>query len=307
MNVGGDHSIGTGTAGLAYRRRLLMVMGLGASILVVLLIGSYYSGSLALLADAGHVFADVMGVGLAALAVTVANRRTRPSRTFGLFRVEIFATIINGFILLALSGWILYLAVQRWHEPADVQPGLMMLFAAYGVVANLVGLWLLRKGQSESLAVKGAFLEVASDMLGSVAVILAGLVVLLTGWDRADSVASALIALMIIPRTLLLLRDAFGVLMENAPPGLDLDAVRADLESVPGVVRLHDLHVWTITSGTPSLSAHVLTELPAQADAAQMNAVLQDLCNRAHDRHGIAHTTFQLETAEFAEPGSPHG
>ncbi len=304
--MGGDHSTVPGTIGLAYRRRLLIVMGLGTSILVVLLIGSYASGSLALLADAGHVFADVLGVGLAALAVTVANRRTRPNRTFGLFRIEIFATIINGFVLLALSGWILYLAWRRWSEPADVQAGLMMLFAAYGLVANLLGLWLLRKGQSQSLAVKGAFLEVASDMLGSFAVILAGLIVLLTGWTRADSVASGLIALMIIPRTLLLLRDAFGVLMENAPPGLDLDAVRADLEAVPDVVRLHDLHVWTITSGTPSLSAHVVTDLPSDADAARMGAVLQALCDRAHERHGIAHTTFQLETREFSEPGSPH-
>ena len=303
--VGGNHGP-PATAGLAYRRRLLMVMALGTSILVVLLIGSWVSGSLALLADAGHVFADVLGVGLAAVAVTVANRPTRAHRTFGLFRLEIFATVINGFVLLALSGWILYSAVQRWSEPADLQPGLMMLFAAYGVVANLAGLWLLRAGQDKSLAVKGAFLEVLSDLLGSFAVILAGLVVLLTGWTRADSVASALIALMIIPRTLLLLRDAFGVLMENAPPGMDVDTLRADLEAIPGVVRVHDLHVWTITSGTPSLSAHVLTDLPPTANAARMNEVLTALCDCARSAHDVVHTTFQLETADFDDVGEPH-
>jgi cobalt-zinc-cadmium efflux system protein len=281
-----------------------MVMALGTSILIVLLIGSWLSGSLALLADAGHVFADVLGVGLAAAAVTVANRPTRSHRTFGLFRLEIFATVITGFVLMALSGWILYSAAQRWSEPADIQPGLMMLFASYGVVANLAGLWLLR-GQGKSLAVKGASGGL-SDMLGSFAVIIAGLVVLLTGWSRADSVASALIALMIIPRTLLLLRDAFGVLMENAPPGMDVDALRADLEAIPGVVRVHDLHVWTITSGTPSLSAHVLTDLPRTADAAQMNQVLVAPCACARASHNVVHTTFQLETAEFDEVGQPH-
>lgn len=300
--MGHDHS--HQSAGMQNRKQLAITMCLGASVLIVQLIGAFISGSLALLADAVHVFADVFGVGLALVAVTVAARPTKPRRTFGLYRIEILASVFNCFLLLALSIYILVEAWERFFNPQPIATGVMIAAAVYGLIANSVGMFLLRKGSQESLTVRGAYLEVMSDAIGSAGVIVAGLVITLTGWEQADSVVSVGIALFIIPRTLFLLRDSLGVLMENAPTGLDLDEVRRHMMEVDGVVAVHELHAWTITSGMASLSAHVTVEPDpySEGSGARILSAL-DVC--IHDCFEIGHTTFQLESVEHAEVEDP--
>jgi cobalt-zinc-cadmium efflux system protein len=286
-----DHS----SAGMANRGRLAVTLGIGLSIVVVQISGAVISGSLALLADTVHVFADVFGVFMALVAITIAARPTKARRTFGLYRVEIIVTVANGLLLLGLSGFILYEGIQRWFTPTSVDAPVMLLAALYGLLANLIGVFLLRRGSTESLAVKGAYLEVLSDTLGSLGVVIAAIILWTTGWDRVDSIVSIAIALFIIPRTILLLRDAFSVLMENAPTGLDLTEVRRHLLQVEGVTAVHDLHAWTITSGMPSLSAHVTVEPDPYVDG-QGSEILERLQTCVHDCFEIGHTTFQLES-----------
>lgn len=290
MGGGHDH----GSAGMRNRGTLVVALCLGLSVVVVQLLGAYLANSLALLADAAHMVTDVAGIALALIAISIAARPTRPSRTFGLFRLEILATVANGFLLLGVSGYILFEAVQRWSDPEPVKPGVMIAAALYGLAANAVSMCMLRRGAKESLAIKGAYLEVFSDALGSLGVLLAGVVVLATGFDRADVIVSVAIALFMIPRTLLLLRDAFGVLMENAPRGLDPERVRDDLAAVPGVVSVHDLHVWCITSGMASLSAHVVVE-PACFAGDRQPELLAELQQILHERFDIEHSTLQVE------------
>lgn len=289
------------------RKRLLVTFLLGLSILVVQSIGAFLSGSLALLADTVHVLADLSGVLLALVAVTVANRPTKPRRTYGLYRLEILATVVNGLVLLGLSVFILIQAYERWFNPETIEAPIMLATAVYGLLANLAGVWLLRGGAEESLAVRGAYLEVISDALGSVGVIVAAGVLIATGWTQVDSLVSIGIALFIIPRALLLLRDAFSVLMENAPSGIDLEVLREHLSAVEGVVAVHDLHVWTITSGMPSLSAHVTVDPDPFTDGTGQR-VLDALNACVHDCFEIGHTTFQLEAVghvDNAEPQHP--
>lgn len=302
MGAGHQHS-----SGMQNRPQLLRAFALGLSIVAVQAVGALWSHSLALLADAAHTLTDVVGIGLAIAAITVAARRTRPHRTFGLYRLEIIATIANGLLLLGLSAYILIEAVGRWNNPVEVAPGVMIAAAAYGVVVNGISLLMLRRGSGESLAVKGAYLEVMSDTLGSLGVVLAGLVVLATGFDRADVVVSVVIALFMIPRTLVLLREAFGVLMENAPRELDLDRMRADIVAVPGVESIHDVHVWTITSGLVAMSCHV-TVSGDPFEGGCGSAVLDDIQDLLRRSYGLDHTTIQLEPPDHAshEEGGHH-
>ena len=287
------------TPGMKNRKPLFITLCLGLSILVVQTIGALLSGSLALLADTVHVLADVSGVFLALVAITLAGRPTKQHRTFGLYRLEILVTLANGLLLLVLSGFILFEAYGRWFTPESVDAPIMFVAALYGLVANSIGVWLLRKGSGESLAVRGAYLEVMSDALGSVGVVIAAVVIATTGWERVDALVSVAIALFMIPRTLLLLRDALSVLMESAPTGLDLAEVRTHMSEVEGVVAIHDLHVWTITSGMPSLSAHVTVEPDPFRDGAGAK-VLDELKECLHDCFEIGHTTFQLESVEHS-------
>ncbi len=296
MGAGHSHT----SAAQRNRGALILAFCLGLSILVVQLVGAFVSGSLALLADAVHVFADVVGVGLALVAVSIANRPTKPRRTFGLYRLEILATAFNGLLLLGLSIYILIEAYDRWFHPSEINAPVMIAAAGYGLVANALAVAKLRSGSKESLTLRGAYLEMLADAIGSAGVIIAGVVVLTTGWTRADSLVSVAIALFIVPRTLLLLRDSLGVLMENAPPGLDLDEVRRHMLGVEGVVAVHDLHAWTITSGMASLSAHVEVE-PDPYDDGAGAAVLERLGECLLDCFEISHTTFQLESVEHAE------
>ena len=292
---GPDHSHGPSiSAGGVHRRRLLAVLGITATVLVAEVIGAAVTGSLALLADAGHMFTDVAGILLAVLAVTFASRPATPERTFGYYRLEILAAVVNAVLLFGIALFILWEAWQRWSSPPEVQGGLMLAFAAVGLVANIAGLLMLRGGATESLNVKGAYLEVLGDLLGSVAVIVAAVVIAATGWLGADVVASVAVALMILPRTWTLLREAVDVLLEATPRGVDLVEVRRHILDTPGVIGAHDLHAWTITSGLPVLSVHVVVSDQALADGGG-GRVLDELGECLADHFDVEHCTFQLE------------
>ncbi|MEV6104823.1 cation diffusion facilitator family transporter [Streptomyces sp. NPDC051940] len=305
MGAGHDHSHGpppgvSGTAAAAYRGRLRIALALTLTVLVAELAGAALSGSLALLADAGHMATDAVGLSMALLAIHFANRPATGRRTYGFARAEILAALANCLLLLGVGGYVLYEAVRRFIDPAETEGGLTLLFGAIGLVANLVSLALLMSGQRESLNVRGAFLEVAADALGSLAVIVSALVIMLTGWRQADPIASLLIGAMIIPRTLKLLREALDVLLEAAPRDVDIADVRAHILALPGVEDLHDLHVWTITSGMPVLSAHVVVSREV-LDAVGHEQLLHDLQGCLGEHFDVEHCTFQLEPRGHAE------
>lgn len=282
-----------GTSAAANRGRLVVVFGLTLSILVVEVIGGIASNSLALLADAGHMLTDVAGIGLALLAIWFAGRSPTNGRTYGYLRVEILAAVTNAFLLFGVSLFILFEAWRRLSDPPEIASGLMLAVALVGLAANAVSLFLLRDAQRESLNMRGAYLEVMGDFAGSAAVIVAAVVIAATGWTAADTIASALIGLLILPRAFALLREATDVLLEATPKGVDMDHVRAHILDAPGVIDCHDLHAWTITSGMNVLSAHVI--LAEGADAA---AALDALCACLSDDFDIEHSTFQLESTD---------
>lgn len=292
LDHGSDHA--TGRAG--DRRRLRVVLAITATVLVVELVGAYVTGSLALLADAGHMATDVTAVLLALGASYVAARGGGPRSTFGLHRAEVLAALLNALVLLGVCAYLAYAGVARLLDPGEIrlQAGPMVAFAAVGLLANLVAVLVLRGSTSGSLNMRGAANEVLADALGSVLALAAGVVVWTTGFERADPLASLLIAVMIAPRSLMLLRDSVSVLLEIAPPDLDLDDVRHHVEHVRGVVDVHDLHAWTITSGIPSLSAHVTVTDEALAERG-VGPVLDELCACVAEHFGVRHATFQVE------------
>ncbi len=281
------------SAAAANRGRLVAVLALGLVILVVEVVGSLVANSLALLADAGHVLTDVAGILMALLAIWFAQRPATNGRTFGYLRWEILAAVANVVLLFGIAAIVLVEAWQRLGEPHDVASGPMLVFALVGLVANGISLLLLRDAQRESLNMRGAYLEVMGDLAGSVAVIIAATVIAATGWTGADVVVSVVIALLILPRTFALLRDATDVLLEATPRGVDMEHVREHILGAPGVVDCHDLHAWTITSGMNVVSAHVV--VAADADTA---ATLDALCGCLADDFDIEHSTFQLETTD---------
>jgi cobalt-zinc-cadmium efflux system protein len=275
------------------RRALATVLGLSVAVLVVEVVGAWLSGSLALLADAGHVFTDVAGVALALGAIWVGSRPPTDARTFGWYRAEILAAVINALILFGLAAFILVEALRRLSEPPEVAGGLMLAVAVVGAVGNLVALRVLQGPQARSLNMRGAYLEILGDLLGSFAVIAASILILVAGLTAADAIASGLIAVLILPRTWALLRDAVDVLMEATPRGLRLETVREHILAAGGVADVHDLHAWTISSGIPVLSAHVVL-----APGASPSAVLDELCACLTGDFDIEHSTFQLETSD---------
>jgi cobalt-zinc-cadmium efflux system protein len=294
--VGHDHGHGHGTAAAAYRGRLLAVLAITVSVLVLEIVVGLLSGSLALLADAAHLGTDAVGIGLALLAVHMAGRAPTSRRTFGWQRAEVLAAAANAVLLLGLTAAVTVEAVRRLADPPPIEPGGVLVVGAIGLVANLVGLALLARGRSESLNVRGAFLEVLGDALGSVAVLVAAGVVLVTGDERADPIASLLIAALIVPRAVTLLRDTAEVLLEATPRGVDLAEVRKHMLAQPGVVDVHDLHAWTITSGVPVLSAHVTVDGSALGGACG-GGVLDRLHDCLREDFDVEHSTFQLEPA----------
>ena len=280
----------------AGRGRLKFVFALTAAFMVVEFIGGWLTNSLALMADAGHMFTDVFALGLALFAVWLSARPATPERSFGYYRAEILAALLNALLLFGISAYILYEAWQRFKDPPQVQSLPMLVVAVAGLIVNLISMRLLGGHAGESLNVKAAFLEVVSDLLGSIGVMLAALIMYFTGWSYADPLFSALIGLFIIPRTWRMLREAVDILLEATPPDINLDELRATMEAVPGVVSAHDLHVWTITSGYLSLSAHLVV-----TPGCNINDALVQLNKMLADRYSINHTTLQTERGALPE------
>ena len=303
MGAGHDHAAGRAQD----RARLRLVLLVTAAVAVVELVGAALSGSLALLADAGHLLTDTAAIVLALSASYVATLPATPRRTFGYHRAEILAALINAVVLLGVCGYLLVTGIRRLAHPTPVNTGLLLAFATVGLVANLVSLGLLASRREESLNMRGAFLEVLGDMFGSAAAIVAGLVIATTGFLRADPLASLLIAALILPRAWSLLRDCVRVLLESAPPGLDVELVREHLAGAAGVTDVHDLHAWSITSGLPALSAHVTVTEEALATRG-VGPILDELGDCVHRHFGIEHATFQVEPESHQEhePGEPH-
>ncbi|WP_328672749.1 cation diffusion facilitator family transporter [Streptomyces sp. NBC_00328] len=305
MGAGHDHGHAhgaprSGTATAAYRGRLRIALAITLTVMVVEIFGGVLADSLALVADAAHMATDALGLGMALLAIHFAARPPSEKRTFGYARAEILAALANCLLLLVVGGYVLVEAVQRFITPADTRGGLTIAFGVFGLVANMVSLTLLMRGQKDSLNVRGAFLEVAADALGSVAVILAAVVIMTTGWQAADPIASIAIALMIVPRTWKLLQETLDVLLEAAPKGVDMADVRAHILALDGVEDIHDLHAWTITSGMPVLSAHVVVSSDV-LNAIGHEKVLHELQGCLGVHFDVEHCTFQLEPSGHAE------
>lgn len=288
------------------RRLLAASLGLTSLVFAVQVAGAVFSGSLALLADAVHMLTDAAALVVALVAGTVAARPADDRRTFGYQRAEVLGALANGVILLVLSGWVAVEAVLRLLRPHTVEvAGLpMLVVAAVGLAANAVAMWLLSSAQRRSLNVRGAYLEVMGDLLGSVAVIAAAAVILATGWLPADAIASLLIAAMIVPRAIGLLREVVTVLTESAPRGVQVQTIRDHILATGGVRAVHDVHVWQLTRGAPVFSAHVVVD-PEELESGGSGRILTDLQECLADHFDVEHSTFQLESADHVD-GSAH-
>jgi cobalt-zinc-cadmium efflux system protein len=260
--------------------------------------GALWTGSLALLADAGHMLTDAGGLALALFAIWFAARPPTREKTYGYYRVEILATLVNALLLLGIAGFILYESFRRLREPAPVLAGPMLAIASAGLLVNLAGLLLLRRGAAHSLNLKGAYFEVLGDALGSLGAIVAAVTIMATGWTWVDPAVGIGIGVFIVPRTWRLLTQAVNVLLEGTPAHLDVAEVEAAMRDVTGVVQVHDLHVWTLTSGKYAMSGHAIVDNLALGDQllAELHAVL-------HARFGIDHTTIQLESRPLVQIG----
>ncbi len=292
-----DHS---SAAAAGHKRPLAIVLAISSTVLIVEVVGAFVSGSLALLADAGHMLTDVAGLTLALIAATLITRPATPRRTWGYRRAEILAAAAQAAVLLAVGVFVLVEGVKRLIEPPTVAPGAMAVFGIVGLLGNAVSILLLSRIQGGNLNTRAAMLEVINDALGSIAVLIAAVIIALTGWDQADAVASILIGLMILPRTWKLLRETVDVLMEAAPKGVDLSAIRTHILEVDRVHEVHDLHVSSVASDLPVLTAHVVVaescfhdgELPRLLDRLQQ-------CLAGH--FDVEHSTFQFEPDGHAE------
>lgn len=302
-----DHGLqGAGTATGKHRKRLIWVLCITLTVFVVQVVGAFISDSLSLLADAGHMLTDATGVAIALIASLIAALPATSRRTFGYLRVEILAALANGIILGVIAVVIFVQAIARFSSEVEVevQSAPMLIAAVIGAVANLVSLLILRAGQKESLNVRGAYLEVLGDLLGSVLVIAAGLVIMFTGWYAADQIASILIAVLIFPRAISLLREVVDVLLEASPKNLDVETARTHMLAVPGVAEVHDLHAWTITSGVPAFSAHVTVTDDAWNERGY-HAILDELKACLITHFDVDHSTIQLEPASHHIPDLP--
>lgn len=300
---------GSGLEGAAsgtakHRRRLILVLIITLTVVAAQFVGALISRSLSLLADTGHMLTDATGVAIALIASLVAALPANSKRTYGYLRVEVLAALLNGIVLGVIAVVIFVEAIRRFDGEVEVASVPMLIAASVGGLANLASLLILRSGQKESLNVRGAYLEVLGDLLGSVAVIVAAVVILLTDWFWVDQVASILIALMILPRAYSLLRDVVSVLLEASPKGLDVEEARRHMLAVPGVTGVHDVHAWVITSGVPAFSAHVIIADEEWSEEAY-HAILDELkaCLRLH--FGTEHSTLQLEPVGHRRAG-PH-
>ncbi len=283
------------------RRRLALVLALTALYMFAEFIGGWLSNSLALLADAGHMLTDVAALALALFAAWFSARPATAAKTFGYHRLEILAALVNGVVLVLIAFVIFYEAYQRWHAPAAVDSQLLIAVAAGGLIVNLACAWLLHGAHTDDLNVRGAWLHVIGDALGSVGALIAGALIAYKGWYAADPLISVLISCLIIWSSWHLIREATNVLLEGTPAHINLASVEEVILLTDGVEGVHDLHVWTITSGREALSAHVVC-----TTATAQPALLNDLRSKLHDRFGVDHLTIQMETTDFAADALQH-
>jgi cobalt-zinc-cadmium efflux system protein len=275
------------------RKALWITFGLTFSFFLVELFGVYWTKSLALLADAGHMFTDVAGIGFALFASWIAQRPASVRKTYGYYRVEILTAAANAVLLFGISGYILYEAYQRFQAPPEIVSTPLLFIAIFDLIMNIVGMLQLHKGSKESLNVEGAFLEVASDALGSIGVIIGALIIHFTKWYYIDPIIAALIGIFIIPRTWKLLMKSVNILMEGTPEGIHIEEVEKEISSIDGVKLIHDLHIWTITSGVNALSGHVVVTKDMTLKDSQ--ALLDKINSRLEEKFHIEHTTLQFE------------
>ena len=288
MGTGSDHALPAAGNEKALRYALMLTGGF----MLAEVIGGVMLNSLALLSDAAHMFTDVAALAIALAAIRVGRRDVDDRRTFGYHRFEILAAAFNALLLFGVAAYILYEAWQRWSNPPAVQTTGVLVIAVLGTIVNLVSMRLLSSGKDSSLNVKGAYLEVWSDLLGSIGVIVGALVILFTGWNWVDTVIAVAIGLWVLPRTWILLKETLNILLEGVPEGIDLPQLKRALLDLPGVVSLHELHVWAVSSAKTSLSAHVVYN-PQAADPGTMLAAVNQLLAKQFE---ITHTTIQLET-----------
>ena len=265
-----------------------------STFMVVEVIGGFLSGSLALVADAGHMLTDSASIGLALLAIWLAKRPASAERTYGYNRAEILAAAVNALSLWLIAAWIVWEAVHRFVSPQEIEGGVVLVVGGIGLLVNLVAAYMLHGASEHSLNVEGALQHVIADLMGSVAVIVSALIVIFFGWSIVDPILSVLIALLILSSSWHLVTSVLQVLVEGTPEHLDLYKLCHDMEEVPGVTVIHDVHAWTVTSGYVSLTAHVLADPEHEGD---LDDLLRELRRIANEEHGIAHTTIQLETS----------
>jgi len=280
------------SAGAKYKKSLRIVFIITASYFIVEVVVGFISNSLALLSDAAHMLTDVGGQALALFAIWMSSKPRNNKKTYGYYRTEIFSALINAIVLLFISGYILYEAWQRFKEPPAVAGIPMLIVAVCGLIINLVAMKILKAGSVESINIKGAFLEVVSDMLSSVAVIIAGIIILATGWLYIDPIMSALIGLFILPRTYSLLKESVDIMLEAVPKDVDYDAVEKFIAEKPGVVSVHDLHIWTLTSGINALSGHII--MNAETTLLEINEITSAIKNELVTTFKITHTTIEV-------------
>jgi len=300
MGHGHGHGVSPNEATSASAKhigKLWIAFGIGAAFMVVEFAVGFATSSLALISDAAHMLTDVLGVGMALAAIMVARRaRTGLNRTFGLYRAEVLAALANAVLLFGVAGYVVFEAAGRFGDPPAV-PGLpVILAAALGLLANIVSFLMLRDGAKESINLRGAYLEVLADLIGSVGVLISGVVTLVFGWRYADPIMGVAIGLFVLPRTWKLARNALHILFQHAPEGMDVAQVQADLGQLPGVAEAHDLHVWTLTSGMEVASAHL--SIDADADPAE---VLREAQQMLSTRYRIEHATIQVEPGDSAQ------
>lgn len=296
MGAGHDHG---DSSQIRHERPLWWALGLTVVFLAAELIGAWLTNSLALLSDAAHMGTDTLALVIALTSVRLSRRAADARRTFGYVRVEALGAMVNGLMLFGVAAYILWEGWQRFQQPPEVASTGMLVVATVGLIVNMISMRLLKAGSGESLNMKGAYLEVWSDMLGSVAVIAGAIIIKVTGWWRVDPILAVLIGLWVLPRTWVLLKDALNVLMMGVPKGVDLPKIRAELEAVPGVIEIHDLHVWALASTQPALAAHAVTA-PGTNEAEVRN----DATKRLAEVFSIRHVTLQTETSasHCAEP-----
>ncbi|AZD69409.1 cobalt-zinc-cadmium efflux system protein [Pseudomonas chlororaphis] len=295
--MGTGHSHGQVRAG--HERTLWMALGLTGSFMIAEVIGAFITGSLALLSDAAHMMTDALALAISLVAIQVGKRAADRKRTFGYARFEILAAAFNAILLFVVAFYILFEAWQRLSAPAEIQSTGMLVIAVLGLIVNLISMRLLASASAESLNVKGAYLEVWSDMLGSIGVIVAALVIMYTGWGWVDSLVAAAIGFWVLPRTWMLLRESMNVLLQGVPDGITIDEVEQGIRAIDGVTEVHDLHLWALTSGKNVMSTHLVADLERRSE----QQILAEVTELMHERFDISHVTVQVEQAGFHEQG----